>query len=286
MMLSDPPPRAAIRNIFHPSDFSKASEQAFHHALKLALASGAAITVLHVTDDDDTRWSKFPGVRHWLERWRLIPPGSGRDAVAGLGLAVNKVIAHTSDAVRACRHFIEKHPTELIVLGTQERHGRGVWSSRPVGEPVGREAGQMTLLLPEKARGFVNADDGSVHLRHIVVPISHKPNPQTAVNAAARIAATLGVEEAVFHLVHVGARDSVPAVRLPPRPGWVWECDVREGPVVEEILDAAEEYRADLLVMSTDSHEGFLDSRGDSKTERILREAPCPLLAVPGHAGD
>src|SRR5688572_8780958 len=72
-----------IESIFHPSDFSEASAVAFDHALKIALASRAALNMLHVAADPDADWSDFPGVRATLERWRLIPPGSPKSAVAG-----------------------------------------------------------------------------------------------------------------------------------------------------------------------------------------------------------
>lgn len=42
--------------IFHPTDFSPASEVAFDHALKLALASQGSLTIFHLareTEADD-----------------------------------------------------------------------------------------------------------------------------------------------------------------------------------------------------------------------------------------
>ena len=38
-----------LQHVFHPSDFSPASEVAFAHALKAALIAKAAFTVLHVS---------------------------------------------------------------------------------------------------------------------------------------------------------------------------------------------------------------------------------------------
>jgi nucleotide-binding universal stress UspA family protein len=55
----------------------------------------------------------------------------------------------------------------------------------------------------------------------------------------------------------------------------------RSGDVVEEILAAAAECQADLIVMATAGHQGFLDALRGSTTERVLRHAPCPVLAVP-----
>ena len=52
-----------VRSIFHPSDFSEASEVAFAHALKIALVARADLTVLHVAASPGTEWQDFPGVR-------------------------------------------------------------------------------------------------------------------------------------------------------------------------------------------------------------------------------
>ena len=61
-------------NIFYPSDFSPASEVAFAHALKWALLAQAELSILHVAPQPkDVQWTDFPGVRHTLERWGILP---------------------------------------------------------------------------------------------------------------------------------------------------------------------------------------------------------------------
>jgi hypothetical protein len=52
---------ATLRRIFHPSDFSEASTTAFVHALKLALAAQAHLTILHTGNTGTTgMWMEFP----------------------------------------------------------------------------------------------------------------------------------------------------------------------------------------------------------------------------------
>ncbi|HEY3719491.1 MAG TPA: universal stress protein, partial [Roseiarcus sp.] len=41
------------------------------------------------------------------------------------------------------------------------------------------------------------------------------------------------------------------------------------------------EWPADLIVMPTAGHVGYLDALRGSTTERVLRQAPCPVLAMP-----
>ena len=58
------------RRILHTTDFSAASEIAFVHALKLAVAAQAEIDVLHATAERTTEtWTEFPGIRDTLRRW-------------------------------------------------------------------------------------------------------------------------------------------------------------------------------------------------------------------------
>ena len=49
-----------LHNVFHPSDFSPASETAFAHALKAALIATAGLTILHVSPQRDQEWMEFP----------------------------------------------------------------------------------------------------------------------------------------------------------------------------------------------------------------------------------
>ena len=58
----------------------------------------------------------FPGVRAMLERWRVLPPNSPRNAVASIGIDIRKVVVTDDDPVGAVERFLEKQPTDLVVL--------------------------------------------------------------------------------------------------------------------------------------------------------------------------
>lgn len=57
--------------------------------------------------------------------------------------------------------------------------------------------------------------------------------------------------------------------------------DAGEVQVVAGILDEAKAVEADLLVMGTHGRTGFTRMLLGSVTERVLRQAPCPVLTVP-----
>ena len=59
---------------------------------------------------------------------------------------------------------------------------------------------------------------------------------------------------------------------------------VRRGKPVEEILRAAEEENADMIVMGTHGRSGLARALLGSVTEQVIRRAPCPVLAIRGRA--
>ncbi len=274
-----PTPPLPIDHVVHPTDFSPASEVALAHALTIALRARAALTLLHVDrSNSETSWSEFPSVRGMLERWGLLPPGSPRSAVPKLGIVVEKVVAAASDPVRAIANFLHENPAHLLVLATQAHDGIARWTSRAVAEPLAREARLPVLFLPDGVQGFVSRSDGGVTLRRVLLPADRDPAPRAAIAMAVRLAHAFDPGTR-FSLLHVGEADAAPTPRL--EPAAAWERIVRSGPVVDEIVAAAEALPADLIAMTTRGHDGFLDALRGSTTERVLRRAPCPVLAVP-----
>lgn len=270
-----------IESVLHPTDFSEGSKVAFHHALKAALLAKSELTLLHVSTDGASEWTDFPGVRETLERWKLLPKGSPKSAVADLGIDVRKVVARKGDPVEAVLGFLEVHPAELIVLATHQREGRVRWLDKSVAEPVARRAEELTLFIPGDSEGFVSGDDGSVALNRILIPIAVSPRPQPALDAAARLVAGMSCPSGIFTLLHVGQANTMPTIRCPEVAGWEWKKELRSGNVIETIVDTSKEFKADLIVMATDGRNGFLDGLRGSHSERVLRQIRVPLMTVP-----
>jgi nucleotide-binding universal stress UspA family protein len=281
MSLAIPPEGMKVESIFHPSDFSEASEVAFAHALKLALVTGAALRIMHVSPGHAVEWQDFPGVRETLERWKLIPPGSPKSAVEDLGIDVRKVHASNNHPVKACLGFLETHPADLIVLAVHQREGSMRWLGKSVGEPIARGAGQVTLFIPHGVPGFVSPRDGSVSLRSILIPVTSKPRPQPSLDAAARLIRNLQLPAGTITLLHVGAPGDTPSMHPHEVPGWEWKRRNETGEPAEAILQVAGEAAADLIVMTTDGPDGFLDGLRGTTSERVLRKARCPVANLP-----
>lgn len=274
-----------MRTILHPTDFSPASEVAFHHALRLALASKAALTLLHVATDPHGHADEFPSVRTTLERWGMLAPGSQRHDVADLGIVVDKIVARDVAPDRAVLRYLESHPADLIVLATGQHEGRARWMRHSVAEPIARGAHRATLFIPERASGFVSSVDGTLNLRRVIIPVDAEPDPQPAIDTFYWLGIALGCEHLDVSLLHIGAEAGMPDLYLPERESWCWQRVAGSGDVVSTVIGEARERAADLLVMSTAGHHGFLDALRGSTTEQVLHRSEKALLAVPTDLG-
>ena len=55
---------------------------------------------------------------------------------------------------------------------------------------------------------------------------------------------------------------------------------VEVGPAAEKIMEAAKEKDADLIVMATHGRTGFSHALMGSVAEKVVRQAPCPVLTI------
>jgi nucleotide-binding universal stress UspA family protein len=275
--------------VFHPSDFSPASEVAFAHALKIALQSKADFEVMHVgrrASAEDADWSEFPAVRATLSRWGVLPEGIGAEHVGEtLGLSVRKIIKTGGDPLDVMLAHVRTFAPDLIVLSTHQRDGVDRLLHRNVAEPLARRSGAMTLFVPHSARGFVSLRDGVVTLRRLLIPIDHEPRSDAAIDSAWGLAHGLGCTRGEIRLIHVGDRLRAPDPARPVDPDWPVEIVVRQGDTVGRILEEEAQWSPDLLVLATQGHHDFLDALRGSTTERVVRGARCPVLAVPARTG-
>lgn len=266
-----------LKRIFHPTNLEDASRPAFVHALRLAVAAPATLTLMHVGAKDEVQMGSMPHVRDTLRRWGVISEDSGDEELRALGVGVRKLI-ESGDPLQACMKYLDEHRADLVVLHTHQYEGRAAWLNGRVAEPVARDGGRPTLILPSGTKGFIDDRTGALNLNRILVPITSTPSPSESIELAAWFAGALGAEQVEFTLLHVGDEPFAKADH-PEREGWMWHAMARPGDVVDTILRAAMESEADLIVMVTNGHDGFLDALRGSTTERVLRRTHCPLLS-------
>lgn len=277
----DPSDVPLLQRVFHPSDLSLAGNTAFAHALALALIARANLTILHVAHSGNGSWTEFPGVRGTLEQWGLLPRNSERADVSKLGINVQKVQINHTDPVESITTYLEAHGTDLIVLATDQQKWGIPWLNRSVANRIVHASRAMTLFMPKGIKGFVSIEDGSISLKNILIPVAPVPSAQPAVHATARLVSGLNCRSGMVTLLHVGEEEVMPSVICPELAGWRWNRMTEGGDVIDVVNQVARRIDADLLVMTTDGRNGWLDTVCGSHSEQVLRETCCPLLTIP-----
>jgi nucleotide-binding universal stress UspA family protein len=271
-----------VHSVFLLTDFSPSCEVAFAHALAIALIRKASLTLMHAGDADlDADWRRFPPVRRTLERWGLLEPGSERSEVfERFSVSVKKVNIGTSRPVSAVLDYLSGQPSDLIVATYDGQKGVTGVTRDATAEDIARRSGAMTLFVPSGAQGFVSPRDGSLSLRRILVPIAEDPAPSLAVEAARRVARSLGDPPIDVTVLNIGDGNA-PVVALPDEESIRFRQTQRGGDVIDGILAAADEFDADLVAMVTNGRSSLGELVRGSHTERVVRRARCPVLSLP-----
>jgi universal stress protein A len=130
----------------------------------------------------------------------------------------------------------------------------------------------------------------------ILVPVDFDENSRTALDLAKQLAA---VGDATLHLMHVvgilltpgeaasvivAREDDVKAelekIAREQLSGTRHQVHIRTGDTARAIVETARDLRADLIVMPTHGRRGLPRFFLGSVAERVVREAPCPVLTV------
>jgi nucleotide-binding universal stress UspA family protein len=276
---------ASIRSILVPTDFSNESQIAFAHALRLAIALKAELEVLHVEPDNDQQdWKFGPHVIRLLTQWGYLGANATDDDVAALGIHVRKTMVVGADPDRAILSQIAEAHADLVVIATHGRAGLKRLLQPSVSAPVATKGSVPVLCIPHNARTFVDLETGEPTLRRILIPVDIRPHPAPAFDAASIFARALPQEKLEIAALHVGP-GVVETGWLEPLSTWTMLDWRAEGGVVDNVIHTATTWSADLMVCVTEGRRGLLDAIRGSTVERLLRDAPTPLLIVPHEWG-
>ncbi|HWF77867.1 MAG TPA: universal stress protein [Caulobacteraceae bacterium] len=268
--------------ILHPTDLGPASDGAFRHALRIAVAERGSLRLVHVHQADGESAAKldaFPHVRDTLVRWGMLQAGAPASAIAErLGVHVSKAEVVAARAEPGLETLVDHEAPDLIVLGTRGPGGKDEPGRISFAETLARHARTPALIVPIDVAGFVGAVDGVIRLNNILMPVTRPPDPGLALAIVSRLVNALRVDPRLT-LLHVGPQAKSPRLDLPESDRY--HLMTGEGPVVDAIVKAAEETSADLIVMATEGHNSLPDDLGGDTTEHVLRRARRPVLAAP-----
>lgn len=287
-----------IQTILFASDLSPESDLAFEHARFLAERFRARVTLFHalempstrqagwVDDQEDLRGRCAAKVRQELcrrARTLTVPFEIEIDEghVGGHALADLAVLA-----------AIGRTRPDLTVLASRSRKGFASWFLGSVTHQVVQHAGRPVLCVRPPLHG------GTPPYRRVLVPTDLSPASRRAFPLAALVARSSEARVAALHVSPphpLAVLTGLPGSTSPPVPT---PDDVRRflcpelkdlavetsvyvtGAPWYRIVQAAEEDRTDLIVLSTQGHDSVRDGIVGSTTDRVLRHAPCSVLVA------
>ena len=294
-----------IKQILYATDFSETSERAFRWALHLAAEHGAELHMLHaiVLHEDPPHY--VGDVEHVVARIS--------EQVEARMLATVKAAGESEVPVRRVRlrgiapapvilGYAEEEDIDLIVVGTHGRRGLRHLLLGSVAEEVFRLAPCPVLAVRPQEE-----PSPTIEIDRIAVPLDYSPESDVALRYAKEIAAQ---NDAGLGLVHVISPETVPPLAARVGGGGVQardtvdlsadhalqrlteksevvegppvHCDVtvRVGHPILEIAGFADDWKADLIAISSHGRSGLEHLLIGSVAEGVLRHASCPVLVV------
>jgi nucleotide-binding universal stress UspA family protein len=286
-------PEIAVRELLFPTDLGPESDRAFDHARSLAARFGARLTLYHAVEVPDHRFAHW-AFAHGHEVWCHAELEARRDLerrAEGIEPAPRVVVERTSSTHRALVAFIRSQAPDLVVMATHGREGIAHVLLGSVTERVVRQVYRPVLCLREPEHG------GAHDYRRILVPTDFSVPSRLAFPMAAHVARSFGAEVIAVHVVPEASLATLSGVpenqgRIVPSEAYLHDfvapdfegvrltAQVLNGPVWSRITALARVEKADLVVMSTRGHDSLADKVLGSNTDRVLRHAPCPVLAA------
>ncbi|MGB5761348.1 MAG: universal stress protein [Sedimenticolaceae bacterium] len=277
-------PQRITPKILVTTDFSPESEHAFYHALAFTVAKQARLTLLHAGSEShrSVPWDRFPGVRATLARWGLLPEDAPRSSVSELlNIDVTKMAVRDTDPRQGITDYLRKSPTDLLVMATEGRTGAARLFNPSVAETVSDLTNSHTLMLPKQARGFVDPETGQTRLNRVLCALDTRQDPKPVLNYLQQWLPALGGNDMDILVLHTCDPGLAPEFHLPQAAGQRWRQEARKGKPPGLILEAARDFRAELVVMTTRGRLGLFARLRGSPADRVMRELHVPLLSIP-----
>ena len=291
-----------IDTILFPTDFSSVAEDAFVHAAHLALQTGATISVFNVVtpDDGDTNPMDFLPAT-------LADDGAGDVAPRRMEVqtvtqerGTVPVVYSQTDSDSPAMAIVDRateHDVDLVVMGTHGRKGMDRLLSGSVAEEVVRQAPCPVFTVLGQ-----NGERTDTPIDRILVPVDLSEQSSLVLDHATALGSAYS---ATIDLLHVVEEATFPTAYgmdpLSPSQPNVQErarqaletltakiegfdealnTHVLAGYAARDIVDFADEYAADLIVMATHGRTGLQRFLIGSVAEKVVRSAPCPVFTV------
>jgi len=288
--------RVSLTKILVTTDFSEVSDRALEHAIALARRYDARIYLAHVITPDPFQFAEPQLAQATYEKVRqAAEEGITEILISGKLRGVpHEVLMEEGNVWPTLEKLIAEHEIDLVVAGT---HGRGKVQKILIGsvaEEIFRQADAPVLTVGPAVKGESRKE---VELDNILFATDFGPGAEKAAAYALSLAQEHGAHLTLLHVVESPAANSEESLarqrevnivrmkQLMPQGSEDWckpEFHVTFGPTVEEILLAAKESTANLIVMGAKARRSLAGHVPFTIAYNVVRKAPCPVLTVRG----
>jgi len=297
-----------FRNILYPTDFSQNARAALKYAAAFARNDGGRVVMFNVQSAQVPRDLLKSPAKVFEEQWLLQVRTDAKNFLADPSFQNVDVAAEFADgepSTEIARASVE-HEIDLVTIVTRGRKGRLSRAfSGSIAEEIVAESPCAVLAIRPTQRGFVAHRDGRavINLNRILLATNFRPSSVAATSLATQIANRMGAQ---LHAVYVIGDYFEQITAMFPEGGlaaltrlrsYVEErmthlartdgsralTHVAEGRPYEEIVRLAAKTEADLIVIGTAVHNSLFGGSPvlGSEIERVIRNAPCPVMCVP-----
>ncbi len=286
----------SISKILVTTDFSPVSDHALDFAITLARRYDARIYLAHVITPDPFQFAEPQLAQATYEKVRQAAEEGVTDILISGKLRgiPHEVLLEEGNVWPTLENLIRKHEIDLVITGT---HGRGKVQKILIGsvaEEIFRKADCAVLTVGPKVQ---NGQKAEVELNHILFATDFGPGAEKAAAYAFSLAQEHNATVTLLHVIESAAAYTEESVarqreinivrmkKLMPEGSENWckpEFRATFGAAVEEILIAAKESKADLIVMGAKARQSLAGHAPMTIAYNVVSKATCPVLTVRG----
>lgn len=274
-----------FRNILFPTDFSAHAYAALKYAAAFARHGRGRVFLFHAQD------ARVPaGLPEQMKKLLSDPLLNGVDT--------EPIVVEGEPRVEIARAAID-HDIDLTTVVMRERNRLSRAFGASIAEEIVAESPCAVLAIRPPQRDFVQ--QSGIRLNNVLLATNFRPSSVAATQLATQISNQLG---ATLHAVYVigdyleqisvmfpeGGLAALTRLRsyVQERMGQLSRTGgatshIAEGRPYQEIVKLATTLDADLIVFGTAVHGSLFGNSQvlGSEIERVIRNAPCPVLCVP-----
>jgi nucleotide-binding universal stress UspA family protein len=299
-----------FRNILFPTDFTEHARAALKYAAAFARDGNGRVVMLNVQD------ARVPpnlltlpdrDLEEQENSWLLQLKSDAKSLLADrlfAGVEVEPIFVE-GDPAREIGKGARNYESDLITVVTRGRKGLSRAWAGSIAEDIIADSPCPVLAIRPPQHDFIEHRDGQthIHLNRILVATNFRPSSAAATHLATQIANRSGAE---LHAVYVigdyfdqisamfpeGGLAALTRLRsyigdrmshLTRAEGRNVTTHIAEGRPYEEIVRHATQTDADMIVIGKAVHSSLFGGSAvlGSEVERVIRNAPCPVLCVP-----